>query len=208
MEKPTESSSNQAEHQPNRQKPRKRSDDSSSVKTDSADTAESVASTSPTNDDAPIQPEFSGPDMNSDTNGSNANEAYREEQRAQYEGSRIDRHQKGTEQVGKILAWAHITASMLLLVATLLAITVFFVGSRIITVTGTEDAIPAHSWTTYLLVLAPVTLLALLGITIWVTSLKFSAQIYNGATESDNNDSDSWLKVLVTECLKQNNSGQ
>lgn len=114
-------------------------------------------------------------------------------QRLALEGSRLQRHKKGTDQVERILKSGHLTASLLIGLATFLACTIFWMGLRAL-INSIETDI---AWYTQLLVFIPTTLLAILGITIWITSLKFSAQIYNGATDTSPEDSN-----LASECIK------
>lgn len=114
-------------------------------------------------------------------------------QRLELERSRLQRHRKGTDQVELILKSGHLTASLLIALASLLACTIFWMGLRAL-VNSIETKI---AWYTQLLVFIPTTLLAILGITVWITSLKFSAQIYNGATDTSPEDSS-----LVSECIK------
>ncbi|UYF99348.1 hypothetical protein [Halomonas sp. GD1P12] len=131
---------------------------------------------------------------------------------------KVARHTQGTQQVEQIITRTKTASKNFLKLSVTGAIIIFLVGFFSLPQTREIlnlfqwielDADIANSghWTIYLLLFLPTTLMAVLGITLWITGLKFSSQIYGGiqgSEEKGTNETVSECFKTVQELLKQN----
>tara|TARA_R110002012_G_scaffold24038_1_gene80912 strand:+ start:214 stop:840 length:627 start_codon:yes stop_codon:yes gene_type:complete len=134
---------------------------------------------------------------------------------------RVTRHTQGTQQVEQIITRTKDASKKFLILSVIGAITIFTIGifslpqSRELlnflprVELDTQIAASGH-WIIYLLLFLPTTLMAVLGITLWITGLKFSSQIYGGiqgAEEKGSNEAVSECLKTLQEVLKQGGGG-
>lgn len=124
---------------------------------------------------------------------------------------KLTRHTQGTEQAETVINRTKSASKWLLGLSVGGAVTIFIIGifslpqtrellNLIFGLSLSEKIGSKLNWHLYLLLFIPTTLMAVLSITLWVTGLKFAAQLYGGANtprdeESNNGD-------LTTECVK------
>ncbi|MGE6581954.1 hypothetical protein ACQKD0_13205 [Vreelandella aquamarina] len=122
---------------------------------------------------------------------------------------RVTRHTQGTQQVEQIITRTKAASKNFLKLSVAGASTIFVVGFFSLPQTREilnlcpwieldADIATSGHWTIYLLLFLPTTLMAVLGITLWITGLKFSSQIYGGIQGSEEKGSNETL----SECLK------
>ncbi|WP_083023262.1 hypothetical protein [Vreelandella lionensis] len=130
---------------------------------------------------------------------------------------RVTRHTQGTQQVEQIITRTKTASKNFLMLSVTGAIIIFVVGffslpqtreilNLIPCINLDTDIAASGNWVIYLLLFLPTTLMAVLGITLWITGLKFSAQIYGGiqgAEEKGSNEAVSECLKTVQELLKQ-----
>ncbi|WP_237673675.1 hypothetical protein [Vreelandella profundi] len=121
---------------------------------------------------------------------------------------RVARHTQGTQQVEQIITRTKAASRNFLRLSVIGAITIFTIGIFSLPQTrellnfiprlelDMEVATSGH-WIIYLLLFLPTTLMAVLGITLWITGLKFSAQIYGGMKSEEGAASGT-----LSECVK------
>ncbi|MBY6206901.1 MULTISPECIES: hypothetical protein [Halomonas] len=125
---------------------------------------------------------------------------------------KLTRHTQGTQQVETVINRTKQASKWLLRFSVVGAITIFIIGllslpqvRELITfipyINLPVDTPGKIHWSTYLLLFIPTTLMAVLSITLWVTGLRFSAQIYGGITDEEANSNDANTENIA-ECLK------
>lgn len=143
-----------------------------------------------------------------------ATRSLQSEHQAELGRDRLARHTQGTRQVETVITRTKQASKLLLVLSIVGAITIFFIGllslpqireliNLIPYINLSEKTIENNHWQTYLLLFIPTTLMAVLSITLWVTGLRFSAQIYGGvANEEEGNSSNGANNEAITECFK------
>lgn len=143
-----------------------------------------------------------------------ATQSLQRENQEGLERDKLARHTQGTQQVKTVITRTKDASKLLLVLSIGGAITIFLIGllslpqirellNMIPSVNLSETAVEDSHWQTYLLLFIPTTLMAVLSITLWVTGLRFSAQIYGGATnQEEGNNSNSMNSDTLTECVK------
>lgn len=147
-------------------------------------------------------------------------ESLREQHQDNLSRDKVTRHAQGTEQVEAVINRTKSASKWLLTLCILGAITIFLIGLlslpqireliNLIPCLNLSTKILANiHWSTYLLLFLPTTLMAVLSITLWVTGLRFSAQIYGGITNEKDSNNDNIGECLKTiqEAIKQTGTG-
>lgn len=134
---------------------------------------------------------------------------------------RVARHTQGTQQVEQIITRTKDASKNFLKLSVAGAITIFTIGFFSLPQTREilnlcpwieldADIAASGHWVMYLLLFLPTTLMAVLGITLWITGLKFSSQIYGGIQgEEEKGSSEALSECLkaLQEALKQGGGG-
>ncbi|WP_280569375.1 hypothetical protein [Chromohalobacter sp. 296-RDG] len=139
---------------------------------------------------------------------------------------KLARHTQGTRQVETVITRTKQASKLLLVLSIIGAVIIFIIGllslpqvreiiNFIPLFNLSETIADSTHWTTYLLLFIPTTLMAALSITLWVTGLRFSAQIYGGVSnEEEDSNENANNNDAMTECVrtlgevaKQSNGG-
>ena len=166
------------------------------------------------------QSKLRNPDLDEDLGENSSGEVeaesdkeLRERSKRELDQDKLQRHVGGTQQVETVACVTKLASMFLLFLSVAGAIIVFALGVLALPQFRELFCLPSllskpPHWQTYLLLIIPTTITAILSMTLWITGLRFASHIYGSAGQEDEEEADTAKEYLkVAQTIASNSSG-